>query len=145
MVSKEDRACSITDYLQSNRNPVIHTPSHMFLNFSKRINGLISMKKPVDIQLGISCGRSTSHSSLPFFPYLPSKSSEQYTNSIGVNHRQSNNKQSTEDSYLLDQLVADVLIHIESCTDNIGYSSDLDYLKPKLLAYKMARHPINSS
>jgi hypothetical protein len=31
---------------------------HQFLNFSRKINGSASMKRPVDIQLGIACGKN---------------------------------------------------------------------------------------
>ncbi|KAG2207706.1 hypothetical protein INT47_011826 [Mucor saturninus] len=155
--------------------------AHHFLNFSRKITEASSMRKPVDIQLGIACGKDllfnspsrilrrppqtlsfnnktnpvknntydiiTSPLSKPSYPidevsakretnYRPSPMLLQMQQNSNI---KSNNVKSS--SSLLDQLVADVLSHIESCPDNSAYSDDLDKLKPKLQAYTVTRLP----
>lgn len=168
---------------QDNRKNLASIDSaHHFLNFSRKITEASSMRKPVDIQLGIACGKDllfsspsrilrrppqalsfnnktnpiknnkndiiTSPLSKPTHPIdeVDSKSTTNYRPSPMLLQMQQNSSFKSSNvksssSSLLDQLVADVLSHIESCPDSSAYSDDLDKLKPKLQAYTVTRLP----
>ncbi|KAI8884116.1 hypothetical protein K501DRAFT_285018 [Backusella circina FSU 941] len=117
--------------------------SHNFLNFSRRITESSSMKRPVDIQLGIACGKDLVFSRSPLQGSAIPKASvssgpvklpneAKISASSPVISGQPNTK---KNRLSLDRLVKDVLVHIESCPGQSPYSDDLDRLKPKLVAY----------
>lgn len=135
-----------------NEHSTIDT-SHHFLNFSRKVTEASSMRKPVDIQLGISCGkdlmfgfpsRVVRRSPAEQHHSSPLSKKEGVHDVMDSSSRKPSQKKymhSPTHSSLLDQLVADVLNHIESCPEQSAYSDDLDRLKPKLQAYSVTHHP----
>ncbi|KAI9353998.1 hypothetical protein BD770DRAFT_392880 [Pilaira anomala] len=128
--------------------------AHHFLNFSRKVTEASSMRKPVDIQLGISCGKDIvfgfpsrvvrrSSPPPPQEHRSPLSKKENVHDVMGSSSSRKPsqkkytgiNPPTTTHSSLLDQLVADVLNHIESCPEQSAYSDDLDRLKPFLNNY----------
>jgi hypothetical protein len=217
--TQKDFLLQLDDEEDNNNNRASIDTDHQFLNFSRKVTEASSMRKPVDIQLGIACGKdllfnnparmlrrpqpmsyNSKPSSLPPTsppPLVRKKSNKKKTNnsdttvrvvlppttapaakpkytnlspSPGRNTNKNNYTTSNAittsssqlspslvspppqqtqqqeqltaitSSSLLDQLVADVLNHIESCPDHSAYSVNLDRLKPKLKAYSITRH-----
>jgi hypothetical protein len=126
--------------------------SHNFLNFSRRITESSSMKRPVDIQLGIACGKDLLFSRSPLQGNAIAKESlskvplqlvhEISTDDSSPVKKISSQPKVKKNRMSLDQLVRDVLVHIESCPEQNAYSDDLDRLKPKLEAYNHSRQKV---
>ncbi|RCH83344.1 hypothetical protein CU098_008298 [Rhizopus stolonifer] len=112
--------------------PTLDT-SHQFLHFSRKITEAASMKRPVDIQLGITCGRDLlfTRSMAIKHPPLSSPSSLSSLSFDSMEYK----------SLLLDRLVSDVLQHIDSCP---AYSDDLSKLKPRLEAYRIKKNCVKT-
>ncbi|OAD76167.1 hypothetical protein PHYBLDRAFT_59703 [Phycomyces blakesleeanus NRRL 1555(-)] len=129
--------------------------SHPFLNFARKIAQATSMRRPVDIQLGLARGstvvavREKQQHALQKIKWL-------LPNLLSVNRREAalwrqpftalmsylqppNRKGITNDEKLcqdkLEQLIKDVLSHIDAKQD----SSDLNELRPRLIAFLDAK------
>ncbi|KAI9012171.1 hypothetical protein CLU79DRAFT_839123 [Phycomyces nitens] len=129
--------------------------SHPFLNFARKIAQATSMRRPVDIQLGLARG-STVVVAHEKQQQTLQKIKWMLPNLLSLNRREAalwrqpftallsylqppNRKSITNDDKVcqdkLEQLIKDVLSHIDAKQD----SSDLNELRPRLIAFLDAK------
>ncbi|OBZ88636.1 hypothetical protein A0J61_03317 [Choanephora cucurbitarum] len=136
---------------------VIETPQQ-FLKLSRKITGIVSSKRPVEIQLGIGCGKNLLFPSLgtvkieallnqqnrlvgskpmespPTTP-IPTPTHAYSISTISFDEYAPPQHSFPNRPAVLDRLVADVLNHLDSYPNQSDCSEDLIHLKPRLEAY----------
>lgn len=131
-----------TTYINSNKKMQPSSPQPTSKN--TKSDTISSEKPPTPITTTTSrLALLAAAAASPTIPSQPQQQEQEHQHQYQQEQQQElPNITTSSSSHLLDQLVADVLSHIESCPDHSAYSDDLDKLKPKLKAYNITRHSI---